>query len=237
MSPSDEKQPFQLDGDDCDDVSSHCSSEFEAVTEQDSATDDTKKKNRAGESSSSSADDDSLAKGERIEKEYTSDTTTTTAAITKDEGTTNSSSSATAYAMARKAGVAVSGVALTGIGLVMIPLPTPFGCLVAASGMAVLGTEFPAAQKVLDQTRDSVVRTLEQNCGSSSDEEQDNDDDDFVVVEKPMASEDKWIPAVSGLKKAGKKLGRKALPILKSLGSSTLPTNEEELIEEGAATT
>ena len=54
---------------------------------------------------------------------------------------------------------------MVGVGLIMIPLPTPFGCVVAGAGMAVLGTEFPQAQRILDQTRDAVVDVIEKNCG------------------------------------------------------------------------
>ena len=53
---------------------------------------------------------------------------------------------------------------MVGVGLIMIPLPTPFGCVVAGAGMAVLGTEFPQAQRILDQTRDAVVDVIEKNC-------------------------------------------------------------------------
>merc|ERR1712113_498312 len=78
--------------------------------------------------------------------------------------------------MARKAGVAIGGGALTTLGLVMIPLPTPFGVVVAGADMAVLGTEFPEAQAVLDKTRDVVVDVIEKNCSSSDGEEEDDDD-------------------------------------------------------------
>jgi hypothetical protein len=69
----------------------------------------------------------------------------------------------------KKAGVAVSGGAMVGVGLIMIPLPTPCGALVAGAGMAVLGTEFPQAQRVLDRTRDAVVHVIETNCRMDND--------------------------------------------------------------------
>jgi len=76
--------------------------------------------------------------------------------------------------MARKAGVAVGGGAMVGLGLVMIPLPTPFGCVVAGAGMGVLATEFPAAQQMIDQTRDAVVDVIEKNCNDVDDGEDED---------------------------------------------------------------
>mmetsp|Transcript_18319 Transcript_18319/g.25830 ORF Transcript_18319/g.25830 Transcript_18319/m.25830 type:complete len:272 (-) Transcript_18319:251-1066(-) len=81
--------------------------------------------------------------------------------------------------MARKAGVAVGGGAMVGLGLVMIPLPTPFGCVVAGAGMGVLAKEFPAAQQVIDQTRDAVVDVIEKNClDEDDDDDQEEHDQD-----------------------------------------------------------
>jgi len=100
---------------------------------------------------------------------------------------------------ARKAAVAASGTALVGLGLVMIPLPTPFGCAVAASGMAVLGTEFPAAQRVLDRTREGVVEGLEKMASLEDDDEESERKEkeaaaavggDAVLVRRPSPSGD-----------------------------------------------
>ncbi|CAB9523015.1 expressed unknown protein [Seminavis robusta] len=57
----------------------------------------------------------------------------------------------------RKARVAITGGTLTAVGLVMIPLPIPMGFVVATAGMAHLGQEFPAAQRMLDHTKERVV--------------------------------------------------------------------------------
>jgi Putative transmembrane protein (PGPGW) len=57
----------------------------------------------------------------------------------------------------RKGAVAVTGGTLTVVGLVMIPLPTPMGCAVAAAGMTLLGTEFEAANRILAAAQESVV--------------------------------------------------------------------------------
>jgi hypothetical protein len=68
-----------------------------------------------------------------------------------------------------------------GVGLVMIPLPTPFGAVVASSGLAVLGTEFKEAKEMNDRliegvkstvsvARDRIVKGIE-----SMDGDEDND--------------------------------------------------------------
>ena len=45
---------------------------------------------------------------------------------------------------------------MVGVGIPLIPLPGP-GELIIVGGVALLATEFPAAQKVLDDTRDKVA--------------------------------------------------------------------------------
>jgi len=74
--------------------------------------------------------------------------------------------------MLRKSAVAAVGGTMVGVGLVMIPLPTPFGAIVASSGLAVLGTEFDDAKKLNDRlingakghlntARDAMVKGIE----------------------------------------------------------------------------
>lgn len=223
-------------------------SEFVEVSERDAAVTDEKVHEKRLENEGDEMSQKCTGVDEIVEAETTNTITPSSSeeetAVESSSSTIRTSTTTTAFDMARKAGVAVSGAALTGIGLVMIPLPTPFGCVVAASGMAVLGTEFPAAKKVLDDTRDAVVRTLERNCNDDDDDNNctiqgENDDDDFVVVEKPgttTTTEPKentntdytkeWIPA--RVKKAGKRLGQNAIPILKSLGSSSTTTTKTE---------
>lgn len=221
-------------------------SEFvEVLSERDAAVSDEKDNEKRLENEGDERSTKDTGMDETIEEESVNTITISSEEETAVESEASSTvrTRSTAFDMARKAGVAVSGAALTGIGLVMIPLPTPFGCVVAASGMAVLGSEFPAAQKVLDDTRDAVVRTLERNCNDDDDDnnctmqQESENEDDFVVVEKPgtattTATEQKentdtdtkeWtLPA--RVKKAGKRLGQNAIPILKSLGSSTSTT-------------
>mmetsp|Transcript_24882 Transcript_24882/g.30583 ORF Transcript_24882/g.30583 Transcript_24882/m.30583 type:complete len:321 (+) Transcript_24882:255-1217(+) len=70
--------------------------------------------------------------------------------------------------MVRKASVAVTGTALVAVGIPMIPMPTPGGVLVTGSGMALLATEFPAAQRILDRSRDG----LENLVGNEEDDDE-----------------------------------------------------------------
>jgi len=80
--------------------------------------------------------------------------------------------------MIRKAGVAVTGGALVAVGLPMIPMPTPGGVVVVGSGMALLATEFPAAQRALDRSRQGLAHLV----GDESD-----DDEDKVEKKKKVA--------------------------------------------------
>lgn len=77
-----------------------------------------------------------------------------------------------ALKMLKKGAVAAVGGTMVGMGLVMIPLPTPFGAVVASSGLAVLGTEFDEAKELneklidgtkahLNKARDAVVKGIE----------------------------------------------------------------------------
>lgn len=61
----------------------------------------------------------------------------------------------------KKAGVAVGGGLMVGVGLVFIPtLPPPFGEVLIIGGVSVLGTEFEGPQKVMRSARDSVARAM-----------------------------------------------------------------------------
>mmetsp|Transcript_20149 Transcript_20149/g.30653 ORF Transcript_20149/g.30653 Transcript_20149/m.30653 type:complete len:401 (+) Transcript_20149:180-1382(+) len=69
----------------------------------------------------------------------------------------------TAMDIARKAAVGVVGGTMTAVGLVMIPLPTPFGAVIATSGIAVLGTEFEQAHVVNQRMMDATLPIID-NC-------------------------------------------------------------------------
>mmetsp|Transcript_44712 Transcript_44712/g.52382 ORF Transcript_44712/g.52382 Transcript_44712/m.52382 type:complete len:224 (-) Transcript_44712:87-758(-) len=60
----------------------------------------------------------------------------------------------------RKTVVAFTGGSMVTVGLVLIPLPIPLGILTVGAGMAVLGTEFPAAQNILISTKQKIMNAL-----------------------------------------------------------------------------
>lgn len=86
---------------------------------------------------------------------------------------------------AKKTAVAISGGALVAIGIPLIPLPGP-GCVVVASGLSILATEFPAAQKMLDKGKEKIRNFAE-------DESENHNEDDlglgFEIVDHPNAPE------------------------------------------------
>eukprot|EP00558_Chaetoceros_sp_UNC1202_P002916 CAMPEP_0197234694 /NCGR_PEP_ID=MMETSP1429-20130617/2384_1 /TAXON_ID=49237 /ORGANISM="Chaetoceros sp., Strain UNC1202" /LENGTH=209 /DNA_ID=CAMNT_0042693165 /DNA_START=54 /DNA_END=683 /DNA_ORIENTATION=- len=82
--------------------------------------------------------------------------------------------------MMRKASVAVTGGALVVVGLPLIPMPTPGGVVVVGGGMALLATEFPAAQRALDKSRESLAKMV----GEESDEEDEETIEKMKTCEK-----------------------------------------------------
>lgn len=62
---------------------------------------------------------------------------------------------------AKRAGVAIGGGTLVGVGLIFIPtLPPPFGEVLIVGGVSVLGTEFEAPKRVMRSARDSLERAV-----------------------------------------------------------------------------
>mmetsp|Transcript_49829 Transcript_49829/g.97479 ORF Transcript_49829/g.97479 Transcript_49829/m.97479 type:complete len:417 (-) Transcript_49829:559-1809(-) len=70
---------------------------------------------------------------------------------------------------ARRAGTAIAGGTLCVVGSIMAPLPTPGGVIVIGAGMMVLGTEFPAAQKVMDRAVGGLVNVIENDADDGND--------------------------------------------------------------------
>ncbi|CAB9506797.1 expressed unknown protein [Seminavis robusta] len=104
-----------------------------------------------------------------------------------NSNTTSSNNGNTLVDTVRKGAVAVAGGTLTAVGLVMIPLPTPMGCVVAGSGMALLGTEFEAANRVMQQVQDSAVAArdrLIEHCESTIEDDR-LVEDEIVVITAP----------------------------------------------------
>jgi uncharacterized protein (TIGR02611 family) len=70
----------------------------------------------------------------------------------------------------RKALVAVVGGTVTATGVVLIPLPGP-GTLIALGGLAILGTEFPTAQRAVDRAKSVVGSVLGRRDGGAEEDE------------------------------------------------------------------
>mmetsp|Transcript_19086 Transcript_19086/g.44178 ORF Transcript_19086/g.44178 Transcript_19086/m.44178 type:complete len:511 (+) Transcript_19086:207-1739(+) len=102
-----------------------------------------------------------------------------------DVSADGSNKTSSSLKMLKKGAVAVAGGTMVGVGLVMIPLPTPFGAVVASSGLAVLGTEFEEAKELNDRlidgakghlstARDKIVVGIE-NMNSEHDEDEEDE--------------------------------------------------------------
>jgi C-terminal processing protease CtpA/Prc len=62
---------------------------------------------------------------------------------------------------AKRAGVAIGGGAMVGVGLIFIPtLPPPFGEVLIVGGVSVLGTEFEAPKRVMKSARDRLENAV-----------------------------------------------------------------------------
>ncbi|KAL3916516.1 MAG: hypothetical protein SGILL_005143 [Bacillariaceae sp.] len=65
---------------------------------------------------------------------------------------------------AKRAGIAIGGGTMVGVGLIFIPtLPPPFGEVLIVGGVSVLGTEFEAPKRLMRSTRDSLERAVGRN--------------------------------------------------------------------------
>jgi hypothetical protein len=62
---------------------------------------------------------------------------------------------------AKRAGIAVGGGAMVGVGLIFIPtLPPPFGEVLIIGGVSALGTEFEAPKRFMKGARDSLEKAV-----------------------------------------------------------------------------
>jgi len=120
--------------------------------------------NSIDDSSGEEADETEDGKGEEFDEETATRPLDTQSERRRqqDEALKDSTDEAmmSPLAMMKKGAVAAVGGTMVGLGLVMIPLPTPFGAVVASSGMAVLGTEFEGAKKMNDKIIDTSKKTL-----------------------------------------------------------------------------
>ena len=71
---------------------------------------------------------------------------------------------------AKRAGVAVGGGTMVGVGLVFIPtLPPPFGEALIVGGVSLLGTEFEGPKRVVKNARDSFERAVGRDDDDNAD--------------------------------------------------------------------
>ena len=96
----------------------------------------------------------------------------------------------------RKGAVAVVGGTMVGVGLVMVPLPTPFGAVVAGGGMAVLGTEFEQVKDTNDKILNRMIQGIEaldddpagsqsNSCAIEEEEEQQQEEQQQQQQQQP----------------------------------------------------
>lgn len=74
----------------------------------------------------------------------------------------------------RKVSVGITGSAMVLVGIPMIPAPTPGGVVVVGGGMALLATEFPAAGRALDKTRERLAKAVAEDPNEENDESDGN---------------------------------------------------------------
>jgi len=130
----------------------------------------------------------------------------------------------------KKTATAVAGGAIVGVGLVMIPLPGP-GALIVGGGMALLGTEFPAVQRVLGDTCNSVADAIERRITSSSEtitQEEKESCQEEVESNIPEKQQQQQSNNHSEKKHVQEEttsnfdvftnLGKKAIPVIRKLG-------------------
>jgi len=102
--------------------------------------------------------------------------------------------------MLKKGATAVVGGTLVGVGLIMIPLPTPCGCVVASSGLAILGSEFEGAkqmnERIIDKSKKNLVKARDKvitKIESLNSDDCDDTDDDSVGSAEAEEETPSWL--------------------------------------------
>ena len=141
----------------------------------------------------------------------------------------------------KKGAVAAVGGSMVGLGLVMIPLPTPFGAVVASSGLAVLGTEFDEAKELndklvggakrhLNKARDKVVKGIEK----MNKDDDDADGSSSSVNNQSVNSSDKVAETESG--EAGNVIKVNAADALANDGGNIETSSSDDSENSGSGT-
>ncbi|CAJ1954628.1 unnamed protein product [Cylindrotheca closterium] len=125
----------------------------------------------------------------------------------------------------RKGATAVVGGVTVAVGLVMIPLPTPMGCVVASSGMAILGSEFEGAKEMNDR----MIEKSKTHLGNARDKAiakiesmHSNDDTDDDSVDSEEEESPAWL---KNMNEAERKRQRKLMK--QKYRDETIPKNEQ----------
>ena len=144
-------------------------------------------------------------------------TTATTSQPQHDEGDTD-----LRMKKLRKVGVAVAGGTLIAVGIPLVPLPGP-GDVMIVGGVALLATEFPAAQKLIDGTRDKV-----------SDFVQDDDQvqEDTALNVHSISKKNHTTPTTSptpqeSIRTGAKWVGKQILPVLDHFATVSPPSQSD----------
>ena len=117
--------------------------------------------------------------------------------------------------MLRKGAVAVTGGALVVAGLPLIPCPAPGGVVVVGSGMAILATEFPAAQRALDKSREGLENMVQESDDEAEEggKQKKKKDGNYTTISSDaddtddgLESDDE-VPSPNSKRREGKKYG------------------------------
>jgi len=142
-------------------------------------------------------------------------------------------------AAARKAGAAVGGGALIGVGVVMIPtLPPPLASLAMLGGYAVLGKEFEGPRKVVLNARDKLREDIDDDDEGDRSVSDDGNivtvGDDLVLKEEEEAEKEPKKPSIKEKKKgriekATRRLSKKyVLPVLEKVCNAYEKVDQEK---------
>lgn len=116
----------------------------------------------------------------------------------------------------RKTATGIAGGALIAVGIPLVPLPGP-GFAIIGGGLAVLAKEFPAAQNILDKSKQKIEEFAEYK------DEEDSLGLGFEIVDKPHEKEED--PIKTGIKHLRNITKTKIVPFMNNVGIKN-ETNE-----------
>ena len=110
----------------------------------------------------------------------------------------------------RKTATGIAGGALIAVGIPLVPLPGP-GFAIIGGGLAVLAKEFPAAQNILDKSKQKIEEFAEHK------DEEDSLGLGFEIVDNPNEKEED--PIKTGIKHLRHITKTKIVPFMNSVGN------------------